>query len=169
MGFTQKREGKRGVRYVATWVDDQGHQREKTFKRKTDADDHIKISEAAKLKGEYIDTSSKITVAEYARQWAANRPHRDTTAIRVKSLIDRHIDGTKLGAQRLAAVKPSDAQGWIADRARVLSPGTLRLLVTLLRSVFRAAGARSDHRIQSPPGSAQPAKVGKAAHRSVDS
>ena len=139
MAFVQKRPGKRGVRYVATWTDDQGKQRERTFARKTDADDHVKLMEAAKLKGEYVDTSSKVTVAEYARQWAANRPHRDTTAVRVKSLIDRHIDGTNLGAQRLSAVKPSDAQGWIADRARKLSPGTLRLLVTLMRSVFRAA------------------------------
>ena len=36
-------------------------------------------------------------------------------------------------------MKSSEVQGWIADRARVLSPGTLRLLVTLIRSIFRAA------------------------------
>jgi hypothetical protein len=78
----------------------------------------------------YIDTSSKITVAEYARQWAANRPHRSTTAIRVRSLIDKHIDGTPLGTQLLSAVRPSQVQGGgIADRSRVLAPGTLRLLV----------------------------------------
>ena len=139
MAFVQKRRGKRGVRYVATWTDDQGKQREKTFARKTDADDHVTLMEAAKLKGEYVDTSSKITVAEYARQYAANRPHRDTTAIRIKSLIDRHINGTKLGAQRLSAVRPSDTQAWIADRSRVLSAGTLRLLVQFARSVFAAA------------------------------
>ena len=28
---------------------------------------------------------------------------------------------------------------WVTDRSRVLSPGTLRLLVTLVRSIFRAA------------------------------
>jgi len=95
--------------------------------------------EAAKLKGEYIDTSSKITVAEKAYQYAATRPHRETTAVRVRSLIDVHIAGLPLGARRLSTVKDSEVEGWIADRARVLAPSTLRLLVQLLRSVFGAA------------------------------
>ena len=39
--------------------------------------------------------------SEYARQWAATRPHRPTTAVRVASLIDKHIDGSKIGARAL--------------------------------------------------------------------
>ena len=114
--------------YQATWLDDQGRERVKTFAKMGEARDHLNLMEGAKVSGHYIDTSSKITVAEYARQWAANRPHRSTTAIRVRSLIDKHIDGTPLGTQ-LSAVRPSQVQGRIADRSRVLAPGTLRLLV----------------------------------------
>jgi hypothetical protein len=36
-------------------------------------------------------------------------------------------------------VLPSDVQAWAADRAKVLSPSTLRLLVSFLRSVYKAA------------------------------
>jgi integrase len=139
MGFVRKRQGKRGVHYQARWTDDLGHEQVKVFTRKTEADNHIKIVEAAKLKGEYVDTASKVTVAEYAREWASNRSHRASTAVRVKSLVEKHIAQTRLGTQRLSAVKPSEVQAWIADRSRVLSPGTLRLLVTLVRSIFAAA------------------------------
>ena len=68
MGYIRKRQGKKGMRYQANWVDDLGHEQMKTFVRKTDADDHIKLMEGAKVTGHYIDTSSKITVTEYARQ-----------------------------------------------------------------------------------------------------
>jgi hypothetical protein len=115
--------------YQATWLDDQGRERVKTFAKMGEARDHLNLMEGAMVSRHYIDTSSKITVAEYARQWAANRPHRSTTAIRVRSLIDKHIDGTPLGTQLLSAVRPSQVQGRIADRSRVLAPGTLRLLV----------------------------------------
>jgi integrase len=149
MGYVRTRQGKKGKSYQAHWTDDLGREQMKSFTRKTDAVDHIKVMEAAKVRGDYIDTASKVTVADYARQWAATRPHRSTTAVRIKSLIDVHIDGTQLGAQRLSTVRPSQVQGWIADRARVLSPGTLRLLVQLIRSIFAAATA--DRLIGSNP------------------
>jgi integrase len=95
--------------------------------------------EGAKLKGDYVDTVSKVTVAEYAREYLATRPHRASTAIRNRSLVEVHIAGAKLGALRLSAVRTSHVMGWIADRSRVLSPGTLRLLVQLMRSIFAAA------------------------------
>ena len=65
--------------------------------------------------------------------------HRATTARRVASLIRTHITGTPLGSRRLSAVRPSEVQAWAADRARVLSPSTLRNLVSTSRSVYAAA------------------------------
>jgi integrase len=62
-----------------------------------------------------------------------------TTATRVASLISKHIDGTKIGSMRLAAVRPHRCRPGVSDRSQVLSPGTLRLLVALLRSIFAAA------------------------------
>jgi integrase len=95
--------------------------------------------EAAVEAGAYVNQKNDTTVTQQARAYAATRPHRPTTAARVKSLIDKHIDGTPLGSRRLVAVRPSEVQAYVTDRAQVLSPGTLRLLVALLRSVFNAA------------------------------
>jgi integrase len=136
VGHIQKRAMRK---YRARWLDPDGRERSKTFARRSDAERHLATVEGAKLAGTYVDHTDRTTVTEYARRWAATRPHRPTTAIRVASLIDKHIDGTALGSQRLAAVRPSQMQAWASDRAQVLSPGTLRLLVALLRSVYNAA------------------------------
>ncbi|MGH3937443.1 MAG: tyrosine-type recombinase/integrase [Pseudonocardiaceae bacterium] len=58
---------------------------------------------------------------------------------RVESMLSTHLEGTALGGRRLAAVRPSEVQAWVTDRAQVLAPSTLRLLVGLVRSVFAAA------------------------------
>jgi integrase len=54
-------------------------------------------------------------------------------------LISKHIEGTIIGDNRLSAVRASEIQAWVTDRAKVLSPTTVRLLVQTLRSVFNAA------------------------------
>jgi integrase len=136
MGHIQKRGDRK---YQARWVDPDGCECAQTFPRKEDAKRHLASVEAAKLQGAYVDVTSKITVTEKARECAAIRPHRATTAARTKSLIDTHIANTPLGARRLSAVRPSEVQAWVTDRSRVLSPSTLRLVVSFLRSVFNAA------------------------------
>jgi hypothetical protein len=111
MGYVRTRQGKSGKSYQAHWFDDQGRERVKTFTRKTDADTHVTLMEAAKIKGEYVDLSSKLIVAEYAAQWLASRPHRANTAARTAYAIDKHIARTKLGDRRLSAVRSSEVQG----------------------------------------------------------
>jgi len=110
------------------------HHVTKTLARKWEAEQR-----AARDRGQWIDTGSKLTVAEYARQWVAARPHRPSTARRTRSLVDRHIAGTNLGERRLASVRPSEVQAWATDRAVTLAPTTLRSLVGLIRSVFTSA------------------------------
>jgi integrase len=138
MGHIQKRADRKG-KYRARWLDPSGRARSKAFTRRSDAERHLAAVEGAKLTGTYIDHTDRTTLTDYARHWAATRPHRETTARRVASLIDKHIAGTRIGSQRLAAIRPSEVQAWVSDRAQVLSPGTLRLLVALLRSIYSAA------------------------------
>lgn len=80
-------------RCQARWVDPDGRECSKIFSRRTDAEDKIKEGEHSKLDGSYIDIDHKnpITVAQYAKQWSTIRPHRSTTATRVKSMIDNRI------------------------------------------------------------------------------
>jgi hypothetical protein len=126
-------------RYQARWVDPDGRECSKIFSRRTDAEDKIKEVEHSKLDESYIDHKNPITVAQYAKQWSTTRPHRSTTATRVKSMIDNHIAGTRLGDRRLSAVRTSEVQAWVTERSQTLSPGTVRLVVQTLRSIFNAA------------------------------
>jgi integrase len=134
-----RRNGREVRVYDTRFRDPDGRQRRKTFRRRGDAERFAALVEADKLRGAYVDSSDRTTVAEYARQWAAARPHRPSTARRVTSLIETHIAGTALGGRRLAAVRPSEVQAWASDRAQMLAPTTLRNLVSLLRSIFAAA------------------------------
>jgi integrase len=124
--------------YQARWRDDQGRQRKRSFAKKSEADRHAATVEADKVRGTYIEPR-KITVAEYAREWAGSRPHRPTTARRTEMMIRLHIEGTRLGSRKLADVRPSEVQAWATDRSRVLAPSTVRQAVGLLRSVYGAA------------------------------
>jgi len=136
----QTRRDDREVRvYDVRFGDPDGRQRKRTFRKKGDADRFAATVEADKLRGNYVDHSDRTTVVEYARSWAADRPHRPTTARRVSSLIETHIAGTKLGDRRLSAVRPSEVQAWASDRAQVLAPGTMRSLLSLLRSIYASA------------------------------
>jgi integrase len=136
MGHIRKRGDRK---YQARWVDPEGRECAQTFPRKVDAERHLASVEGAKLQGTYVDRSNTITVAEYARQWAATRAHRATTAARTATLIKTHIEATQLGSRRLVALRPSEVQAWATERSRRLSPSTLRLVVGTLRSVFNAA------------------------------
>jgi hypothetical protein len=77
---------RRGGREVKVWDvryrDPDGRQRKKTFSKRADADRFSATVEADKARGQYVDLSDRTTVAEYARSWAANRPHRASTASR---------------------------------------------------------------------------------------
>jgi integrase len=126
-------------KYRARWYDLGGKEHSRHFDRKRDADAFLSTVEADKLRGQYVDVNDKTTVAEYARRWAAGRPHNPRTARRTASLIKVHIEGTSLGGRRLSRVLPSDAQAWVSDRALVLAPLSLEKLVGLVRSIFAAA------------------------------
>lgn len=138
-GRLTRRNGRETKVYDVRFRDPDGRQRRKTFHKKGDADRFAATVEADKLRGQYVDHSDRTTVAEYARTWAAARPHRPSTARRVSSLIETHIAGTRLGDRRLSAVRPSEVQAWASSRAQVLAPSTLRNLVSLLRSIYASA------------------------------
>lgn len=109
MGHIQKRGDRK---YQARWLDPDGRERAQTFPRKVDAERHLASVEGAKLTGTYVDRSNMITVSEYARQWAAARPHRESTAARTATMIKTHIEATPLGSRRLVALRPSEVQAW---------------------------------------------------------
>src|SRR5215207_8721784 len=114
-------------------------QRSRSFRTKAEAVRWEAEQKTALNRGNWVDPSDTTTVAEYARQWASLRPHRESTARHVTSKIEIHIAGTKLGSRRIAAVRPSEVQAWATERSRHLSPLNLRNLVSMVRSMFRDA------------------------------
>jgi hypothetical protein len=164
MGHIQKRGDRK---YQARWLDPDGRERAQTFTRKAEAERHLASVEGAKLAGTYLDRSNTITVSEYAKQWAATRPHRESTAARTATLIKTHIGAVPLGSRRLVAVRPSEVQAWATERSRRLSPSTLRLVVGTLRSIFNAA-VRDRQVAHNPVSGPQPAKIRARADRAVD-
>lgn len=141
---------KRGAgRWRARYIGPDGRERSKTFERKVDAERFLATTQADLLRGRYVDPHDRTTVTEYARRWASARAHRPSTARRVALSIEKHIAGTSLGGRRLASVLPSDVQAWASDRAQVLSPSTLKVLVGLLSSIY--ASAVLDRLVPSSP------------------
>lgn len=151
MGHTQKR----GDKYQARWIDDQGCECAETFARKGDADRRWKAAEAAVLAGAYVNQKNDITVTQSAWQWAATRPHRELTAVRTATLIKTHIEGTPLGSRRLVVVRPSE----VGDRA-LSQAGTVHAA---------ACGEHAQLGLQSrrprSPGGAQSRRGGQPAAR----
>lgn len=146
MGNVQRRpDGK----YRARYRDPSGRERARHFARKIDAQRFLATVESDKLRGQYVDPDDRTTVAEYARRWAASRPHRASTSRRVERIFRNYVDGTGLGARRLASVLPSDAQAWAAGLSRRLAPTTTRAVVDVMRAVYRAAVA--DRLVASSP------------------
>jgi integrase len=80
-----------------------------------------------------------VTFGQYAHQWSAARPVRDSTRRRVESYLRHHVDPTHLATRRIADVRPSEVQAWVTDRSRVLAPSTLRVVEGYVRSIFACA------------------------------
>lgn len=129
----------RGLRWQVWYRVDGQEKCGGSFDNKSVAKRKLTELESSVQRGQWVDPTDRTIVTEYARMHAATRPHSPRTAARVESMIRNHLEGTALGSRRLAAVRPSEVQAWVTDRAQVLSPSTLRLLVGMVRSVFTAA------------------------------
>lgn len=110
-----------------------------SFDNKAVAKRRLTELEASVHRGQWVDPTDQTIVTDLVRAHAATRMHRERTADRAESMIRNHLQGTALGSRRAAAVRPSEAQAWVTDRAQHLAPLTLRNLVMLVRAAFRAA------------------------------
>ncbi|WP_433725743.1 tyrosine-type recombinase/integrase [Actinoplanes sp. CA-051413] len=127
-------------KWRARYRDEAGKEHSRHFERKADGQRWLNEVTAATVTGQYVDPrAGDITVAAYAREWAASRPHNARTARRVASAIKNHVADTKLGARPIKKVSPSEAQAWATGRAKVLAPSTCAYTVYLVRSIFTAA------------------------------
>lgn len=139
MASVEKRVRDGKVTWLARWRDPDGRQRKQSFAKQAEAKRHAAAMEADTARGTYVDGTDPTTVTQACRAWLERRSVRDNTRERLTSLIRCHIAPTPLGGRRLAAVRPSEVQAWVADRAAVLGPRSLRKAVTVLRGVYADA------------------------------
>lgn len=95
--------------------------------------------ESSVIRGQWVDPTDSTTVTELMWNYAGSRIHRPLTAERLERTIRNHVEATALGSRRIVSVRPSEAQAWVSDRAQVLAPTTLRVLVGQVRGAFNTA------------------------------
>lgn len=134
------RRGKNRAKRYQVWITVDGQPKYvDAFRTETIARRKLVEQEAIAQRGQWVDPTSETTSTDLVRSYVAGRHHKPRTAERAASFIRNHVEPTPLGGRRAVAVRPSEAQAWVADRAQVLAPRTLRLLVTLVRGAFNAA------------------------------
>jgi len=98
--------------------------------------------------GVHVPPTLRTTVAEYAAEWAAARPHRPASRRQVGTYLE-HLSSTPLGARPLRLVKPTEVQAWVSGRSVSYAPQTVRNVATFVKAVF--AGAVEDQLIARSP------------------
>jgi integrase len=146
-----KRESTRGVRYDVKYRDPTGKQCSVTKDTLDEARAFKRDMERSIERDEYVDTTDRVTVAQYAEQYVASRAlnQRAATRARQSSAVRTHLVGTQLGAMPLRAVRREHVDTWLAERGQVVAHSTLRGLAGLLRSVF-AYGVENRRLLSAP-------------------
>jgi integrase len=162
VGGERQRAERHGVgqRYRVRYRDPGGAQRTKSFVKKAEADQFAATVEADKVRGLYVDpTLGRITLEEYGRAWLESQTFgastREATELRLRIHVFPH-----LGRIPLAALKPSQVQGWLRLLQQELAPRYVRVIFANLSSMLSAAV--DDDRIAKNPCSASSVRVPRA-------
>ncbi|MET9261571.1 site-specific integrase [Amycolatopsis sp. NPDC004079] len=145
-----------GLRYKVRYLDPEGQERSKSFpdKQKKRAEDFLIEVESDKREGKYVDPrAGRISFKTVAERWAAAQTYDHTTRERVASRVANHLVPYFEG-KSIAAVRPSDVQGWLRWlQERGVSANSRVLYFTHLVSIF--SFAKEDKLIVSNPAQAR--------------
>ncbi len=117
-----------------------GAQRNKTFRRKVDAERFLAGIENAKVVGTYVDpTLAKVTVGEWAQRWLDGQSHlKPSTHERYAGILRRQIR-PRWGRVRLGAVSHADVQAWVTALAKDYSPASVHKVHRVLSLILDLA------------------------------
>jgi integrase len=138
MGWIQRT--KAGT-WRAGYRDPSGRCRYRTFARKIEAERYLATVETDKMRGSYIDASlSRMRVREWVDQWWPTTLHlRPSSRARSEGILRNRIL-PRFGKQRIGAIRPTDVRAFVFElSAEALSPGSVRKVYNVLRSLLRAA------------------------------
>jgi integrase len=105
----------KGLRWLARWREPDGAERKKSFRKKVDAEAHVNLVEADKLRGTYIDQrAGEVLLGTYAKEWLANLTLDPLTLQNIDDRLRRYVEPYALWrAQLKAAAKPAAIQNWL--------------------------------------------------------
>lgn len=139
----------RDAGWQVRYVDPDGRQRLRVFKKKGDAADFRTEVEHRTRTGTYIDPSAgRVTFQEFAESWRKVQPWRPNTSAQAESRLRLHVYPA-IGGRPLQAIKPTELQALVRDRADHLAPATLEVTISYVQAVFLAAIA--DRLIRTSP------------------
>jgi hypothetical protein len=126
--------------YRARWREfPGGPQRTKHFRRKVDAELFLNGVRGDLARGVYVDPDGGRTLfREYAEEWRAAQVHRAGTAAQIESYLRLHAY-PQLGHRPLGALRRSEIQAWVKDRANTLAPGSVELVYRWVATILKAA------------------------------
>ena len=119
---------KRGGKWRARYRQPDGKERSQTFARKVDAEKFVALTEAAKIKGDWINPDlGNITVRQWSREWKKTLGGlRKSTYERDMSYLRTHIL-PPFGSRRLASIDRFEIERWVAELNTRRKPATVRL------------------------------------------
>jgi integrase len=145
---------KRGNRYVAVYRDPSGKQRKQSARTLAEARAFKATVAADVRRGEYRELS-RVSFADYAKEWCATYRGRTRRGVGAGTLAD-YADAInrfaipKLGKRRLAEITPQDLRTYVSElEAAGLAPASVRKFFAPVRALF--ATALEDGLIRSSP------------------
>jgi integrase len=142
MASIEKRTRSGQTRWYARYRDPAGRQHVKVFTRRVDAERFLTTTEAAKLRGSYIDPKQAArSFRDVAEEHFAGHMHNlaaDTTRPRKRTMLDRQILPV-LGNYAVGSIKPSTMAAAVAIWSTTLAPGTVGQILRHVRQILDAA------------------------------
>jgi len=133
---------KEGRGWVVRYRTPDGREHSKSFTRKTDAEGFLVSVGADLVRGEYLDpTAGKVRLAEWSARWLeVVRPTLKPSTVEGYMSLLRSRILPRFGTTRVAAIRPSDVQEWVAGMTTEgLSASRVRKCVVVLKMVMDAA------------------------------
>jgi integrase len=141
MAHIEKRTRGGRVSYRARYRAPDGTERNKTFRRKADAEKFLATVESAKLRGAWTDPAAgRTTLAAWLEEWWGSAADlRPSTVARDEAYFNSLIL-PRFGGVPLAAIRQPDVQAWVAElSARGFAPATVVKAYQLLGRTMTAA------------------------------
>jgi excisionase family DNA binding protein len=140
MAHIEKRTRGGRVSYRARYRAPDGTERNKTFRRKVDAEKFLATVESAKLRGAWTDPAAgRTTFAAWLEEWWGSAADlRPSTVARDEAYFNSLIL-PRFGGVPLAAIRQPDVQAWVAELSARFKPATVVKAYQLLGRTMTAA------------------------------